>query len=450
MLNDKTISNRVIKKALFAICLFAGNAIAVDIYQADKLFDDEQYSLAFSHYNESAAIGNPHAHFRLGIMYHNGLAPERNSLRAMYHLHMASEYGHEGAKKHLQTLLSYFDNEQRIKIESLLFDFSKQHSDEKLISQYYPVLDTDAVKEIEPKALFNSFIRKKGGVTLKLRDCEIEKDGSWRNFITLLSFTREGKTSPFSYRNRLLKPHPNHRLSNCNYGKPLGHRDLPQELERMRDYAMIRRHRDSVKDQFELSMVLALNPTLERSENEGMRLMEHAADKHYPMAAYMIGRHYFYPGHDLEKGLRYLSLAAQYNYPTAEYRLGRILTDHPYVIKDEKKALFWFESAASKKVVPAMIKAAELRLLANDPSLLNIEKALNWLDKVPFTEKTNPEYQFLLALTYKNNESPNWRQFFRHLEKAIHNGRMAGWDVSDWQILYDKYINGNISVIDNV
>jgi hypothetical protein len=27
--------------------------------------------------------------------------------------------------------------------------------------------------------------------------------------------------------------------------------------------------------------------------------MEHAADKHYPMAAYMIGRHYFYPGWDV-------------------------------------------------------------------------------------------------------------------------------------------------------
>lgn len=182
---------------------------------------------------------------------------------------------------------------------------------------------------------------------------------------------------------------------------------------------------------------------------QGFTLLQEVADEQHPAAMHILGTRYYLANRvDSKLGLDYVSKAAQYNFAPAEYRLGTFLLDYPVVKKDEKKALFWFESAAEKNLLPAQLKAAELLLTAEDQSLHDIEKAAYWLEQVQMKYKRHPQYLYLLALTHKNREQPEWKQFFNKLMMAIHEGPRQGWDVTEWQALYDKYINGKITIED--
>ncbi len=425
-------------------------ALAVDIYHADDLFEAENYQQAFIEYQKSAALGNPHAHYRLATLYNNGLVSALEPAMALHHLYIAAGYQYEDAAERLDEMLMHIPDDARAAVKGALFAEPIEEYEDRLRHTFYPLLKEGAGHKRRTK--FHNMLRRNNkNLTLKLRDCEVEADGSWRNFITLVSFTRRGALNSSKYRDRRAPSHNHHRLSSCNQYMPLGHRDYPIKHDELRDTMMKNRKRDDAHALYTASMIIAMHPIFESEPNEGIDMLTKAADRHHPQAAYVLGnRHYFYPGRDLVKGLHYLTMAARFNYAPAEYRLGRILTDHPLIQTDEEKALFWFESAAKKELVPAIIKAAELRLFAEDVSLRSRQKALEWLKNVPTTDRTNPEYQYLMAMSHKNQPKPNWAQFFRGMERAIHNGTMAGWDVSEWQSMYNKYIGGNIAVQDNI
>lgn len=188
---------------------------------------------------------------------------------------------------------------------------------------------------------------------------------------------------------------------------------------------------------------------LKQEEGEAEELLRKAAEQGQPFAQYEYGAKLYREQTNIEQGVHWISQASKYGLAKAEYLLGTIHLYSPWIKNDEKKALFWFESAMKKEHQAAKLKVAKLKLLAMNTNLHDIPAATVYLTDLKTSQRDNPEYYFLLAISHKNRENRDFGQVIRNVEKAIDLGEKYNWDVSYWQGLVEKWTTGKVYIADS-
>ena len=124
------------------------------------------------------------------------------------------------------------------------------------------------------------------------------------------------------------------------------------------------------------------------------------------------------------------------------------MQESPWVVHDEKKSMFWYESAAKKGHPTALLKSAELKILANDESLRNQAEAIDILANIESTQNRNPEYSYLVAVSHLKGEFRDFQKVVKYLRKAISRGKRLAWDVSKWEEQLKKWTTGAVTIND--
>ena len=89
-------------------------------------------------------------------------------------------------------------------------------------------------------------------------------------------------------------------------------------------------------------------------------LLKRSPDSGYTPAQFEYGMLLYRDQKDIKLAIALISKAAQKGFTQTEYRLGRLILDSPWIIRDEKRALFWLELAAQKAHVGASLKPVKL------------------------------------------------------------------------------------------
>jgi hypothetical protein len=70
------------------------------------------------------------------------------------------------------------------------------------------------------------------------------------------------------------------------------------------------------------------------------------------------------------------------------------------------------------------------------------------LNAISSSQNLNPEYHYLLSISYRLRTERDFKKSVELLEKAISMGMRSNWDTSEWQALLAKMLEGNITVTD--
>lgn len=473
--------------------LTIGNSHAVDVYQADKLFNEQKYAEAFAEYKKSAEIGNPHAYFRLGEMYAKGLGIEKDTTNSLLHFYSAAEFNNKQAEKVLSKILHSYSVAERENIQNLLKTLYLEKGYDNTQRNMYPKFVAVEPDQNQTPEKIKAFTKSTLVPSIRL-NADVYPDGSMRNELDAFTFFDSGfklNRQRQMYRGSIAnKEEVAAKLDEKNltpkFNQPLFYfsalvgssvsrlKDESKDLFRQEWHKLRALLAPSMNQQFQLAMLtihhrwMFLNDELkfedDKKEKEYKALVESSrakiellAKQNYLPAMFELGVSKFsdryYLNHvpkqvvdNKRVGLDYIVKAARYNFAPAEFRLGMMFLASPWVEKNEQKARFWFQSAAEKGLQPAILRLAELLLTAEDNSLHDVAKATRLLEQ--FTNKADPEYFYLLALTYKDQSKPQWRKFFDNLSRAILAGTRHSWDVSEWQALYNHHMKGSITISD--
>ena len=88
--NDKRMTERI-----------KANDPAAMSYMGGMCYNKGDYNGAFEYYTNAAELGDLEAHFKLGVMRHQGKGVERDEEKAVYHLEQAAIGGHHLARNNL-------------------------------------------------------------------------------------------------------------------------------------------------------------------------------------------------------------------------------------------------------------------------------------------------------------------------------------------------------------
>ncbi|MCF2947040.1 sel1 repeat family protein [Paraglaciecola aquimarina] len=205
---------------------------------------------------------------------------------------------------------------------------------------------------------------------------------------------------------------------------------------------------EAKEDKYQYAMMLLTFKWLKQQEGEAEAKLKELAQLGDPRAQYELGAKLYREQTNIEQGIYWISESSKYGLAKAEYLLANILKHSPWVVNDEKKALFWYESAMRKVHLAATLKASELRMLAMDKSLHNFESANQYLASMTESQSNNPEYYFLLAIAEKNKANRDFGQVIDYVEKAIRLGQKLNWDVTYWRGLVQKWTTGKVYIVE--
>ncbi|MGJ8679924.1 hypothetical protein [Paraglaciecola sp.] len=200
------------------------------------------------------------------------------------------------------------------------------------------------------------------------------------------------------------------------------------------------------EDKYQYAMMLMTFKWLKQEEGEAEAKLKELAQLNDPRAQYELGAMLYREQTNITEAIHWISEASKYGLPKAEYLLANIIKSSPWVNNDEKKALYWYESAMKKDHIAATLKASELRMLATEKSLHDFTLAKQYLTRLQETQARNPEYYFLLAVAEKNSVGRNFGLVIDNVEKAIKLGKSLNWDVSYWQGLVRKWTTGKVYI----
>jgi TPR repeat protein len=203
------------------------------------------------------------------------------------------------------------------------------------------------------------------------------------------------------------------------------------------------------EDKYEYAMMLLTFKWLKQQDGEAQILLKEVAQMGHPRAQYELGAKLYREQTNVEEGIYWISEASKYGLSKAEYLLANILRTSPWVVNDEKKALFWYESAIEKDHLAAKLKASELKMLAIDTSLHDFDSATQYLTSMQEKQSNNPEFYFLMAVAEKNLPDRNFSKVIRYVERAIGLGKKLNWDVSYWQGLINKWTTGKVYIVED-
>lgn len=494
-------------RIIFSIVLLSLSTVvlASNILEADQHFTQEDYEKAMVQYQAAAEIGNPRAYFQMGVMHHRGLGTEVDNVKALIWFSLAAEHGFESAADIVEQLMAMTPAAEQARMQAYITAFQQQYGQSRVGAKYYPVInkanlsakvnfggdtqlsaqhnivdehfeadsfafedDFDTGFEYDEDDGFNQNVDGFGSFSAASHDeffnkpyflvvdYDIAPDGSRRDPVPVQTM---GATGDGLYQlatssvpqpkfmdqgiNFIARSH----LGIANYDKHRIKESHSYIYTRYRRLAIKYAEGETPEEQYRYAVMLMNFTWLKREEGEVDSLLESAALAGHPQAQFDYGLKLYREQTDPEQALFWLTKAGKEGITGAEYRLGRILLDSPWVIEDETKALFWLNAAAEKNHTVAIRKVAELKLLANDSSLHDIDGASRYLSQIADTQAQNPEYHYLRAISYKNMKPRQLSKAVTHINEAIDLGEDFNWDVSQWQQLLAKWTSrGSVTV----
>lgn len=291
-------------------------------------------------------------------------------------------------------------------------------------------------------------------------DYDVAPDGSIRNISKIHAEGRPGNIDTAIYNYSVLtlaKPtFKGNRVSFINRGHIGIHRyDLMQIRGKHKNiYDWIRRTikkykaNDSSQDRYKQAMFLLYYPWFPREEGTVESLLKELSEKGHAMSQYEYGLYLYREQIDPAQAIKWLSLASQYGVTNAQYYLAKFLQESPWVVKDEAKALFWYEQAAKKGHPTATLKSAELKLLATDETLRNQAEAIEILNNIESSQNKNPDYSYLVAISHLNGEFRDFPKVIKYLRMAISRGHTLNWDVTKWEDQLAQWTTGTVTIND--
>ena len=291
-------------------------------------------------------------------------------------------------------------------------------------------------------------------------DYDVAPDGSIRNIDKVYGEGRAGNINTAMYNYSLItlaKPtFEGKRVNFINRGHIGIHRyDLMQIRGKHKDiHRWVRRslkkltESNTPQDNYKRAMMLLYYPWYPREEGLAESLLKNLAEQGHVYSQYEYGSYLYREQIAPAEAIKWLSLASQFGLAKAQYRLAKILQESPWVVNDEKKSLFWYEAAAQKGHSTALLKSAELKILANDESLRNQAEAIDILSNIEPTQNKNPEYSYLVAVSHLRGEFRDFQKVVKYLRKAIYRGQTLNWDVSKWEEQLRKWTTGIVTIND--
>ncbi|RDV29116.1 sel1 repeat family protein [Alteromonas aestuariivivens] len=461
-------------------------AASVNLLKANTEFKNQQYQQAFSLYEEGARVGSAHAYYQLGVMYSKGLAVQADTLTSLVYFALAAEQKYHNAETVVKNMLANLNEEELSDINQLLEEYvAEQH---QIQQQYLPAINpknldykvtfegkTALEQKFHPETLddepFEDFysgddeeedldsngliITEQPGFLVVENDVaadgsvryisEVQKSGSVRRYVDSYKLFPLEKPDlngkPVEFVNRAY-------LGVAASDKFQLIEELPRLYGETRKIIRAAEQSESLEDQYQYAMAMIMFPWLEEQPNQARELLKQLAIQGHPSAMYEYGLQLYMAQEDIPEAVKWITEASKFGLARAEYRLGKLLLTSPWVIHDESKALFWFESAMQKSHEAAALHAAHIKLTAKNQQLRDVEGAIQYLSRVEATQGLNPEYYYLLALSYKDRPDRDYKLAFQNLEKAIFMAGQANWDTSEWEGLLAKLLQGNITVTD--
>ncbi|MEH6551258.1 MAG: hypothetical protein V7711_00015 [Pseudomonadales bacterium] len=89
-------------------------------------------------------------------------------------------------------------------------------------------------------------------------------------------------------------------------------------------------------------------------------------------------------------------------------------------------------------------------MLAKSPDHINVEEAGEILADIAEAQSDNPEYQYLMAISFSKMEPRQLSKTVTHMHAAIYMGKELNWDVSDWEKQLDVWTTGGQVYIEQV
>lgn len=478
-----------IKWLLLATVINTFTLQAADILKTDSYFTAQQYELAKNGYIDAAKLGNPHAYYQLARMYAKGLGVEQDVINALIYYSLAAEYDYFDAQKVIDNTLATLAPESKTAFIKIMNDYKAKLGKQAIDAKYFPVvlensLSTKITFDGREKlkrtfysedfmedsiANLNNLAIEEGGnedatymSTPKepylILDIDIAADGSIRNYFAVQNM---GGSTARLINEFILFPQPKPSINNqhtnfvhrvflgaAGYSKSI----LIDKNEPM--YAQILRTSKRLKQgttlshRYQYAIALLNFPWLTSDPQEAEQKLLVLAKQGHPSAMFEYGMLLYREQRNISEAINWISQSSKYGLIRAEFRLAMILNSSPWVLQDQSKALFWFSSAMSKSHINSAIRAIDIKLTAKDKSLLDIESAVQNLKNIEHQHGNNPEYYYLLALSYRDREARDFSQFVRNMRTAISRGNSANWDTSEWQSLLEKSTVGTVYITD--
>jgi TPR repeat protein len=481
------------------------NASGRNLPLADKYFAEKKYEQALSEYISITKVGNPRAYYQLGVIHHNGYWVEKDFLESLIWFSLAAEHNYEDASDIVQKLLSQVSTKQRAQVDDIISGYISKFGKKSIEEQHYPIIDKQSIGfkvnlidntehlvtgdtrmdenvYFEDNSSFNFRMDEEDleddfpglglGVGPKLSlddllntpyflivDYDVAKDGSRRNLTTVESFgfidkvlyslkstsitEPTFKDEPISFLDRSYK--------GLAYYTKNEFRDKQNILyKRIRKKYLKFKNKDNLTplEKYQYASLLMNVTWLKSTDNQINQLLKESSKAGILVAQLEYGLKLYRDQEDIESAIYWISKAAQKTDRKAEYTLGKILLDSPWVVRDEAKALTWFESAAKKHHMPSMKKLTELKLLATDKSLRSTKEANQYLDELSKTQNMDPIYHYLRAIAYTKDESRQLGTAFQHMRRAISLASNLNWDVTEWNDWLLRWGQGKVTVQD--
>lgn len=480
----------------YSTALLAGvlsfNCHAVDVLKANTEFKRQNYTAALPLYEEGAKLGNAHAQYQLGVMYLKGLGIEPSTVSSMIYLSLAAEQRYYNAQSIIEQMRSSLDEQELSLLDSAIKEQRVVHQNYQ--HQFLPELNQNNIdkrvtfdgenaltqkvyfEELVEFQNFDDELQNIGGGFDELDGSEsldvaivvnnpgflvvendVASDGSVRY---IREIQKSGNTKRFVDAYKLfplgqpeLGQKPTEFVHRAYMGAAIDdqfylNNNLPRLYKETRRVLRAAKDNPTVESLYQYAMSMIIFPWMESEEDEAETLLKQLAEKGHPGAMYEYGLQLYMQQKDIPDAITWITQASKYGLSRAEYRLGKLFLTSPWIINDERKALFWFESAAEKGDGAAALHVAKIKLTTKNESLIDVSGAIQYLDTIASSQNVNPEYQYLLSISYRLRPQRDFKKSVELLEKAISMGMRTNWDTSEWQALLAKMLEGNISVID--
>lgn len=480
-------------KALALICILAStSAHSADILKADKLYAEKQYQQAQQEYLAAAELGNPHAYYRLGSMYQKGRGVKQDTLNALLFFSLAADYNFHNSEQLVTKIFASITGNQKQDIRNYIERLKAPFTKEKIANNYFPKIIVETLQnkinfegdsELETRYYADDFDyfdesliledqvnldNEESGDDISLLvstpklpyvivDHDIYKDGSIRNISTVQKTGAEKDIIKsfqlFPIKQPMYQDRPIEFVSRARLGAAVYDKFTLRDKNEKMYVGVLKKSRQlkkstAINDRFQYTTMLLNFPWLTQTEGEAEKRMLELAELGHPAAMYEYGLKLYREQKDIPTAIHWISEASKYGLTRAEYRLAKIFQTSPWVVKDDKKALFWYESAMEKGSVAATIRAIDIKLLSNDKSLYDLAKAFEYLSLIEDTHNRNPEYHYLLAFAHKDRENRDFKLVVENLKTAISLANKKNWDVSEWQDLLARFTTGRVYIHD--
>ncbi|MER2490780.1 tetratricopeptide repeat protein [Catenovulum sediminis] len=497
-------NNSRIKLAILSVALILSGQNQASIFAADEFFKNKDYNNAKSEYLKSAELGSPKAYYQLGTLYLKGLTGPASYLDALVWFSLAAEYQFNDAEQVVTQLLALLPEAQQSDIQNVLATFKEKYGKQIVEQKYFPefkyeniahtisfgdaegpdatlVTHDEIFTPIHEEISFEYTTEELGGFEddfgvqsndwqsentnpqpdffnrpyLLIADYDLAPDGTARNVepVQTIGYTRRAMESLRQMETALpeFNGQPVYFVNRINMGMASYSKfemaDKNQALyDRIRRMARKLKKSNELEDRYQYAMALKNFSWLPQAQNEAEHLLKRVAEDGHPIAQYEYGLLLYREQSDIKQGINWIASASKFGLTKAEYRLGHILQLSPWVVNDEAKALYWYLSAAEKNYKPALLKAAELKLVAKDKTLIDLAGATQLLERVGPKKEEEPEYHYLLSLTKLSGPNRNLKVAFQSMRKAIDLAESYNWDVSAWQSQLDEWTRGTVRI----